>query len=816
VNAPPRAVKGKEGGEIALQNQEMENLDNEFQTVMQRITGDDNLEKYKQEYDKLYKTLKMSFDNEKKLVKQSNNLNEMMMNNAASVKAALDLSTDDSNTIKRLRKEIEKAWQFVEKAKEKEERSKKMVQDLKTEIMHLNKIVEQGAALSLGPENNVHDLIKTKEDLTKQNEEKKISIARFEEEIAKIKAEKTELEGKAHLLNVDLKTNKEDKDRYVLDIKRKDDKILHQEEQHKNIQNDLDTKEAERKKYADDLEERKRDFANLEKEIGSRESSLERHKSETKDEEREERLAKEKKRELERRKAGLEESKGISDEEEKELKKENSDLEQLKKSAKNEKSKLEQENNKQVTRIKTLEVEKKTLINTADKLERDRERLQKDIDNERLEFLKINADSDGINHKVDVADTKNSQISELLAAKITEKESVQGELVKKQKDLEDLKKKKDEVEKEKKKQFARVAQAALSQQKLEAEIKLKENLHTEIERKMMEYKEKAKEKERLYEMVRGDRNLYSKNLIEKHDEMNELKRKFDITTQQINQLKEELEAKDKALVSKNHEFEKEKQEKDQNAHKVQKNEVEISKLVMAEQAKDTDIEKLKSMIKDNQAQITELNKKYEKAIRDKDVYGTELIRRNDELTLLCEKIKILQSTLAKGEIQYKEIEAEIRLLKTKIAENKNSERVLTRKGDDVGKLGIEIYSLTSALTQERMQVQALSEELENPINIHRWRKLEGTDPDTYEMLQKIQALQKRLIKKTEEVVDKEGKLQEKESQIQQLKQMLARQPGLETADNINIYQQNLKERTKQMKAMAAELNMYQAQVTFCL
>jgi len=47
------------------------------------------------------------------------------------------------------------------------------------------------------------------------------------------------------------------------------------------------------------------------------------------------------------------------------------------------------------------------------------------------------------------------------------------------------------------------------------------------------------------------------------------------------------------------------------------------------------------------------------------------------------------------------------------------------------------------------QVKALSEELENPDNTHRWRKLEGSDPGTYEMVQKIQALQKRLIMKTE-------------------------------------------------------------------
>jgi hypothetical protein len=88
----------------------------------------------------------------------------------------------------------------------------------------------------------------------------------------------------------------------------------------------------------------------------------------------------------------------------------------------------------------------------------------------------------------------------------------------------------------------------------------------------------------------------------------------------------------------------------------------------------------------------------------------------------------------------------------------------------------------------------------------------GTDPDTYEMTQKIHTLQKRLIKKTEEVVEKDVIVQDKEKLILELKNILARQPGPEVAEQLSIYQQNLKEKTKQMKAMAAELNMYQAQV----
>lgn len=49
----------------------------------------------------------------------------------------------------------------------------------------------------------------------------------------------------------------------------------------------------------------------------------------------------------------------------------------------------------------------------------------------------------------------------------------------------------------------------------------------------------------------------------------------------------------------------------------------------------------------------ELKKKeIAKVINQRDVLGTQLIRRNDELALLYEKIKILQNTLTAGENQY--------------------------------------------------------------------------------------------------------------------------------------------------------------------
>ena len=68
-----------------------------------------------------------------------------------------------------------------------------------------------------------------------------------------------------------------------------------------------------------------------------------------------------------------------------------------------------------------------------------------------------------------------------------------------------------------------------------------------------------------------------------------------------------------------------------------------------------------------------------------------------------------------------------------------------------------------------------------------------------------------MIKKTEEVVEKDVIIQEKEKLYTELKNILARQPGPEVAEQLSIYQQTLREKTWQLKSIAAELNMYQAQ-----
>jgi len=54
-----------------------------------------------------------------------------------------------------------------------------------------------------------------------------------------------------------------------------------------------------------------------------------------------------------------------------------------------------------------------------------------------------------------------------------------------------------------------------------------------------------------------------------------------------------------------------------------------------------EVTKLDSVITQMAEEIEKIKKDYQSTINERDILGTQLIRRNDELALLYEKIKIL-------------------------------------------------------------------------------------------------------------------------------------------------------------------------------
>lgn len=385
------------------------------------------------------------------------------------------------------------------------------------------------------------------------------------------------------------------------------------------------------------------------------------------------------------------------------------------------------------------------LKNTIYQLEREIDEQNKIAEEDRKKISELTREQNNIRNNLSKAKRVNEeQKNEEQKADKENKKMKRDQLVV-QKDIWRLNQENDRLELEKEKRGTEASKANSKYYHLLEEIKLKDNLISEFQKKNLETEAKLKQQQNMYESVLSDRNYYSKCLTETQEEIAEIKRKYRIVMHQISQYKEEITVKEAALVNEYIDV--------NNLTKVcdglKKQNVNLSdtidtKEVEMKNLKDQ-IMKLQFIIKESGSQKTKLKEQFEMIVSERDILGTQLIRRNEELELLYEKIKIQQSTLKKGEVQYQDKLSMIENLKETIAELMKALKGFKIQVQSVPDLKRDVHSLYKELIEEKLKVKALSEELENPMNVHRWRKLEGTESEAYEMITKIHTLQKYVI-----------------------------------------------------------------------
>jgi chromosome segregation ATPase len=323
---------------------------------------------------------------------------------------------------------------------------------------------------------------------------------------------------------------------------------------------------------------------------------------------------------------------------------------------------------------------------------------------------------------------------------------------------------------------------------------------------------RLKQQQNLYEQVRSDRNIYSKNLIEYQAEISEMKTKFKTMNNRIEQLKEEIMTKDHNLVKEHFEHHKVQREKDVLLNEVNKVKKQMTSSGQIISNQFSEITKLNKIINEAENERGRQRKELNSVAGESNLLGKQLTKRSLELKKLYDSIKLLRSTLSSGEKQYNKttstligLQDELNSLNTNLKECKTE----VTSTDTMKK---SVLLLEGQLTQERMKIKFLSEELSRPINVHRWRNLESSNPEKWNLILQMQKQQKQLIEKSEETIKKDMLIQEKEKLYIELKNVLGRQPGPEVSEQLKMYRENLKEKTRQMKSMKMELEMYKAQV----
>ena len=130
-----------------------EALEKDFRDILVKLAGDKSLEKFKWEYEKLFRALNKSHESERRLMSKCRELNAEIVANSAKVATAIKLNEGDQATIESLKKEVEKTWKLIDVAKESEVKDKEKIESLQAEIASLTRKLEQSAGLSASKEN---------------------------------------------------------------------------------------------------------------------------------------------------------------------------------------------------------------------------------------------------------------------------------------------------------------------------------------------------------------------------------------------------------------------------------------------------------------------------------------------------------------------------------------------------------------------------------------------------------------------------------------------------------------------------------------
>lgn len=356
------------------------------------------------------------------------------------------------------------------------------------------------------------------------------------------------------------------------------------------------------------------------------------------------------------------------------------------------------------------------------------------------------------------------------------------------------------------------ARVELKQKDARQHVRMKELVILDLTKRCNELSNRLKEFSALYEVVKNERNKYV-NLIQSSTQaLAEMREKIRILHNEAEILRNESSSKDKALAKEKNSHQNAQNQRDSLRQEMNKllSEYRQKQSIVEQQIQE--IDKLNLVINNLEKDMLELKSRYERAVEERNVTGVQLIDRNDELCILYERSNQQQDAMKKGELELRRRDDEVRLVRLQMEELKRQYTAAEKRVPEIDVCVDRISVLEDELLAERQQTDILSNQLEDPQNVDRWRPLDGEDPTIDQLISKSRVLEDRLDTKREQLLEKELILEEVTTLTERLRvQALGRKDNAKTmADELNHLQGKIRDTTKKMLASVSELSMYQA------
>ncbi|XP_037943974.1 cilia- and flagella-associated protein 58-like [Teleopsis dalmanni] len=347
---------------------------------------------------------------------------------------------------------------------------------------------------------------------------------------------------------------------------------------------------------------------------------------------------------------------------------------------------------------------------------------------------------------------------------------------------------------------------------LQEQVQLKTNQVTDLTEKLQQKNFALINVKKQLESVHSEKMILQRNLetcTQERDNFRILQAK---NTHQISQLTNEIAQNQNKINSLNMRIERLNNDK-----KDLQSELKNKENLLASVRQDLKEMKYKNeqymkTITDDEKKFMRIKQNLEETRKEKNLVGLQMVRRNDEIILLKEKLDVLQLALDQGQSQYNQRVEDIRLLKTEITKLQTERECHKRALNSTADMREEIIRLNRLLNQERVKVRALMEDTKVPTAVHRWRILRGEDPEKFDLMQKVQVLQKRNLKQHVERGNIEKELYETKNMFDALKRSVEKLPASDVKRKLLDCKRVLERRTLMWKVCQSELSVCEVEL----
>ncbi|XP_058628699.1 coiled-coil domain-containing protein 146 isoform X4 [Onychostoma macrolepis] len=315
---------------------------------------------------------------------------------------------------------------------------------------------------------------------------------------------------------------------------------------------------------------------------------------------------------------------------------------------------------------------------------------------------------------------------------------------------------------------------------------------------------------KLYEVTKGERNKYLSLIHSSNQNLSEVQEKLAKLEENLKTLQLIAINKDKLLQKSRLQHSHSYKLRDRMKNELSRVLQVLQEMHQKREEQKLNLGKLTDTINMLEQKKLLMCKSYEAAMQERNQRAVQLVEKEQELCIFYEKLNVLVKMIEDSNLKIQNMEDEISNLKIEQKEQERQNNFLRKQMSSKRALEEESILLQIQLSETKDRLTELEKAC---VNHTRARKLSGEDLSPEELIKRIEQLEVHLTDKEAQLLEMELVYEQvtRLSQRIQIKAENGKEDTLHLAKKVNELQAQIRERTRKMMAVVAELSMRQAE-----